>query len=264
MPRLAPVMTLAFALLSAAPGAVRASGEPGADRVHAVVERVLRAYGGRGALARVRAYRMEGTVFSGMRHDDAPTVRVFARPDRFKALVDYDDGPEARIADGRQVWRNHPGGPLEPADGAMRAAVLLQALRAGLPWILAERESLLRIDADSAPPPGVLGDDDAKKAYIALTWRVAEGLVFRVWISPDGVVAVSQGLLERGGMSTHFETVYSDLREIQGVQFAFHEDNWASGMRIGYTDLDRVILNPTLRRDEFRPPAGTGRDKGGD
>ena len=59
------------------------------SRVREVIDRVTAAYGGRKALDRVRAYRVEGSVFSTMRHSDAPTIRVFARPAQLKVLIDY-------------------------------------------------------------------------------------------------------------------------------------------------------------------------------
>lgn len=259
MNRFAALLALALFAFASRANAAPASR---AD-VHAVVARVLRAYGAPDSLARVRAYRVEGRVFSSMRHSEAGTVRVFARPDRFKSLIAYEVGPEARIADGPSVWRNEPGGELEPATGPMRDAVLLQAVRSGLPWVLAERESLLSLDTSGAPPEA-LSDDGKPVRTIALVLPMGGGLTFRAWIDPTGTVRVSQGLLDHGGMQTHFETYYTDFRSVDGVRFAFHEDNWASGVQTGITTVERVIVNPTLRDDEFVPPQaaphGHGRD----
>ncbi len=186
-------------------------------------------------------------------------LRVFQRPDRFKSLVDYDPGAEARLARGHDVWRNEPGGPLEPARGPMWAAVMLQAMRADLPWLLAEHEEDLTIDGDEPPPAGLMPDAEAKRKRLAITIPIETGLVFRAWLDADGLVVVSQGLLDHGGMRTHFETVYSDYRDVDGVMFAHHEDNWASGMRTGVTTVKKVVVNPKLRDDEFTPP-GDGHD----
>lgn len=259
MSRIAPALAVALLLAALAPA--RAGDAPTTTHAaqRALVARVMRAYGGAEALARVKAYRIEGSVFSAMRHADAPTVRVFQRPDRFKSLVDYDPGAEARLARGHDVWRNEPGGPLEPARGPMWAAVMLQALRGDLPWLLAEHESDIAIDGDEPPPAGVLPDADAKRKRLAITIPIETGLVFRAWLDADGLVVVSQGLLDHGGMRTHFETVYSDYRDVDGVMFAHHEDNWASGMRTGVTTVKKVVVNPKLRDDEFTPP-GDGHD----
>ena len=40
----------------------------------------------------------------------------------------------------------------------------------------------------------------------------------------------SQGALRMGPQEVVFETAYSDFREVDGVLFAFGEENYASGM----------------------------------
>ena len=224
--------------------------------VRAFVDGVRHAYGGREALARVKAYRMEGSVFSEMRHEDAPTVRIFARPDRFKSLVEYEGGAEARVVSGDSVWRNSPGGPLEAADGPMRSASLLQAARAGLPWTIAEHAASARLlPGEPVPVPYEIQVDGSPTRLVALEITLQGGLVLRAWADSTGLVRVSQGLMTRGAMATHFETVYDDFHTVSGVTFAYHETNWASGVMTGETRIIRVIVNPELRADEFRPAA---------
>ncbi len=257
------MLPLLLTLALAAPAATPAAPAPSRADVHALVERVLKAYGGRKALERVHAVRMEGTVFSIMRHSQTHTVRVFERPDRFKSLVAYESGAEARLTDGHDVWRNDPGGPLEPASGAMSAAVRLQAVRADVPWLLAEREADLAILPDAPPPHELAKREDGKPTpLLAVSLPLADGLAFRAWIDANGHVLQSQGLMDKGGMQTHFETLYTDFRDVNGVTFAFHEQNWASGMQTGITTLEKVTINPEIRPDEFVPPRSTG--SGGD
>jgi len=230
----------------------------------ALAESVVRAYGGRAALAGVRSYRMEGRVFSAMRHEDASVIRVFQRPGRFKSLVEYDDGAEARVVDGDAVWHNAPGGPLEPADEPMRQAAILQAARAGLPWILAAHAGSARLLPDEPSPVPVKPPSDGVEVELrALEVPLGGGLLLRAWIDRAGLVRVSQGIMTRGAMATHFETLYEDFTTVSGVTFAFHERTWAAGTETGETTVRRVIVNPELRPDEFRPPAaadsaGTG------
>jgi len=256
-----PLRRLIPWLLLAALAPAGAGARPLPADVHELLERVLQAYGGREALSSVHAYRAEGSVFSAMRHESAPTVRVFARPDRFKALIEYEGAAEARVADGTLVWRNEPGGSLERAEGPMWAAVVLQAARAGLPWLLMEREDDVRVTTDDAPD---VFDDQARPdrnaPLIGLELPLRTGVGLRLWVDPRSFrVVVSQGLLDHAGMRTHFATVYGDFRRVGGVLFPFHEDNWAEGMQTGITTLDRVVIDPPLRADEFRP-RGPGAD----
>jgi hypothetical protein len=228
--------------------------------VRAWLGAVTRAYGGANALARVHAYRLEGTIFSAMRHTQAGTVRVWALPGRFKVLVNYDQAPEARVVNGDRVWRNEAGGPLETASGPMRAAVLLQAGRAGVPWTLIAHAADARVLADEPPPAGVLERvDGSPTRLVCLEVTIDDGLHLRAWADSLGRVVVSQGLLDSGPMRTHFETVYSDFRDTSGVLFAYKELNYASGMRTGITTATHVTIDPELRTDEFTPAdAGDG------
>jgi hypothetical protein len=250
MRRIAPLLlaTLALAPVSHA--------QAPSDDVSAFVAGVVRAYGGRAALGRAKAYRMEGSVFSSMRHVTVPTVRVWASPDRFKSLVAYDEGAEARVVDGSSVWSNSPGGPLAPAESAMRLAAMLQSARAGLPWLLAGHVAGARmLPGEPAPVEPIVEGDGPAPRLVGIEVPVTEGLLLRAWADSTGLVRVSQGLLTHGPVVTHFETAYGDFHTVKGVPFAYREINWASGMRTGETTITRVVVNPELDRDEFHPPA---------
>lgn len=239
------------ALLVAAALALPATPSPAAPKadpkVRARIARILEAYGGRAKLEAVKAYRIEGTVFSAMRHEEVPTTRVFARPDRFKALIDYPEGIEARIVDGRRGWRMNHGAPLREAEGPMLLAMELQAARCDLPWLLAERGAEAH-EIESRREDG--------ETLPGLEMVLREGLVLRVWTHPrTHLVLVSQGALRTGGAFTHFENYFSDFRDVEGVKFPFREENFASGAQTGVTTVTRVIVNPKLGPAEFRPPA---------
>jgi hypothetical protein len=246
------LLALAGLLAVLPPGPARAA-EPkdAAD----LIGRILAAHGGWTRLAGVKAYRVEGELFSVRRHDASPTVRVSAGPARFKVLIDYADGHEARLLDGANGWRAVGGEAFEPSGGPMLAAVTLQAARAAVPWILHGRERDARLidpyDADSTRWPG-------------LELTLEGGLLLRVYADPvTWRVRMSQGLLTHGGMQTHFETFYEDWKQVDGIWFAHLEQNWASGAHTGQTMLKRVILNPTLAPDEFAPPKPAGPAKSG-
>lgn len=233
-----------------------ASGAPARadEAARAKIGEVLEVYGGRVALDKVHAYRAEGTLHSIMRDVDAHTVRVFARPDRLKVLIDYPGHPEARVVDGDRGWRNEMGSPLEPAEGPMLDAMILQAARADVPWILAERESSARM-IEPVEKDGVNLD--------GIEIPLEHGLRFRAYVHPvTHRVVMSQGELSHGGMTTHFETMYSDFREVSGLWFGFQEENWASGTHTGTTKIEKIVLDPPLKSDEFRPPLPKTKGKG--
>lgn len=243
-PHLALLLAAAAIALTAAPAPAATPADP---QVRSRIASILEAYGGRAKLAAVKAYRVEGSVFSAMRHEEVPTTRVFARPDRFKSLIDYPGGIEARIVDGHRGWRMSHGVPLREVEGPMLLAMELQAARSDLPWLLAEREADFRVieprREDGEMLPG-------------LEVALGEGLVLRVWTHPrTHLVVVSQGALRTGEAFTYFENFFSDFRVVDGVKFPFHEENFASGTQTGVTTVKRIVVNPKLGPGEFRPPA---------
>jgi hypothetical protein len=254
---LRPVSALAcLAMLVCAPPAVPAKAtrapatsapaRAAADTsVAGLVARMIDAFGGRTSIERVHAYRMHGTVAAaGHSSRSGPTVRVFQWPDRLKVVIDYPDAPETRIVKGRQGWRSS-GGPVEEARSPMLDAMVLQASRAGLPWVLTTRGAEARRapahDLDGRPLQGV-------------ELPVGDALAFRAWADSTGRIRITQGEFIRGDMRTQFETIYDDWRPVSGLWFAHREENYAAGMQTSTTVFDSVIVDPSLRPDEFTPP----------
>lgn len=230
-----------FALACASfPIAVHAAA--GAAPTNALVDSVLKAYGGTAALDKTKAYRMEGTVASVMRGSGA-LVRTFARPDRLKITLDYPNHPEARILDGRKGWRSDGKGNMSPADGFLLTSMILQAARADIPWILGERRATIKL----------LAPMDGGKLQ-GLEIFLGEGLTLTVYVdTATGRVVRSSGVLDAPGMKTNFATDYSDFRTVDGILFPFREANFASNQSTGDTVITRVVVNPPLTDADFRP-----------
>ena len=207
-----------------------------------LVGKVLTAYGGKEALARVKAYRMEGTVASVMRGSGALT-RTFARPERLRIALDYPNHPETRILDGRKGWRSDGTGNIAAAEGFLLTSMALQAARADLPWLLDERRETLRM----LPPM-----EGGKLQGLEIP--LGEGLTLTVYVeTATGRIVRSSGVLEAPGMKTNFATDYADFRTVDGVLFAFREGNFASNQSTGDTVITRVTINPPLKDTDFRP-----------
>jgi len=238
--RVRAIVLVVCVLLGAA--APLRAGEPAGQGTDALVESVLAAYGGKAALAKVKAYRMEGTVTSVMRGNGA-LVRTFARPDRLKITLDYPNHPEARILDGTKGWRSDGQGNMPAAAGFLLSSMLLQAARADIPWILDERRATIKL----------LGPMDGGKLQ-SLEIPLGDGLTLTVYAdTATGRIVRSSGVLVAPGMKTNFATGYSDFRTVDGVLFSFREANFASNQSTGDTVITRVTVNPTLKDADFRP-----------
>ena len=234
---LAVLLVLAFALTPAAARCAEAVHPAGA-----VIDSVLKAYGGAAALDKVKAYRMEGSVSSVMRGTGA-LVRTFARPDRLKISLDYPNHPETRILDGGKGWRSDGQGGMSTVDGFLLTSMALQAARADLPWLLLEKRATIKL----------LTPMDGGKLQ-GLEIPVGAGLTLTVYVdTATGRIVRSSGVLDAPGMKTNFATDYSDFRMVDGVLFSFREANFASNQSTGDTIITGVAVNPPLRAEDFRP-----------
>jgi hypothetical protein len=233
------LVPLCVCLSAAAP--LQAAG-PVAHSPSALVDSVLKAYGGKAALDRIKAYRMEGTVASRMSGSGA-LGRTFARPDRLKITLDYPNHPETRILDGGRGWRSDGKGNMSAVDGFLLASMVLQAARADLPWLLDERRASAKL----------LAPMDGGKLQ-GLELPLGGGLTLTVYAdAATGRIVRSSGVLVAPGMKTNFATDYSDFRTVDGILFPFREANFASNQSTGDTVITRITLNPALTDTDFRP-----------
>jgi hypothetical protein len=209
---------------AAAPGAAQPSGDG------ALIDKIIAAYGERRQVLSVRSYRMEAGLRA--RGQEADVIRIAEGPSRLKVLVRYPKSSEIRVVDGERAWRGGTAHDLAPVQGPLRGAILLQAARASLPWVLEQLKSKTELIGSRSGAP-------------VLEISLGEGLAVRAIIDPKTYRIVrSEGTLNLGGMEMRFETEYSDFRTVDGVLFAFQEENYASGTHTGTTIVKSIQLNP--------------------
>jgi hypothetical protein len=52
-------------------------------------------------------------------------------------------------------------------------------------------------------------------------------------------------------MPIPFRTTFADYREVNGVLFPFHEENYASGRHTGTTSVTKIVVNPAAAQLEL-------------
>lgn len=231
-------MAVGLACLLARPAAGEGNAGP-------LVDRVLAAYGGSATLSKVSSYRMEGVVRTSHGRPPSPMARVFERPARLKVVLEHPDIKEIRILDGPVGWRSDRSGAFAEAEGPLLDSMKLQAARAALPWILADRRDSLTLGeplvVEGTSLPGV-------------ELRLEPGLSLRAYIDPEtGRILRVSTVLDNPAMKIAFETRYSGFEEVEGILFAHVEQNYAGGQHTATTEIEKVVVNPDLAEDEFQP-----------
>ena len=222
--RCTQTFTLALLLATSA----RAEGLP------ALLDRVAKAYGGESRLLALHAVRETGTITSG--RGDGTLVRAFEPPSRLSIEINRPTAtsPEVRILDGSRGARDG-----QVVLGPMLDAMVLQAVRLDLPAALLRHRAQLR-------DLGEIVREGKKLRSIGLPLEGSKAIAVGVEAS-TGHIVYSEGVVG----TIHFATVYSGFRRVDGLLFAFEEENFASGVKTADTHLVRIEVNPALSPGTF-------------
>jgi hypothetical protein len=184
-----------------------------------IVDDVVAAYGGAAAWSKVKSFRQSGTVASAMRPAPGNVTRLWTRPDKLTFEVVYPTSKETRIVDGDHGTQNG-----QAASGMGLAAMRLQAARLAIPALLLDRRAEVKVrdgnvlEVAIAPGLTLTMDVDAKTKRVTRSVSKAEGM--------------------------DFATNYGDFRSVDGLLFAFSEENFAGETKTATTTLTKIEVNP--------------------
>ena len=222
------VVLFALTALLCLTGAAPALGQD----VGPLIERVLEAYGGRERLEQVHSYRFEASMHALVRDQQAAVERSARWPGLLEVVIHYPDQVEIRRLSEGRGWRGPNRQALEEVQGPMLNSMRTQAIRASLPWVLAQLEDRVELI------------DTTEESYL-LGLRLGGDAAVRFWIetATDRVVR-TEAIVDAGQAVMIFATDFSDFRDVDGVLFPFHEETWAQGTHTASVDVTLVEWNP--------------------
>lgn len=181
----------------------------------ALVDKVLTAYGGAAAWEKVASFRQTGRVVSSMRSGEGKLDREWQRPDKLRVEIVYPSHTEVRVVDGDHGTQNG-----KEATGMGLDAMRLQAARLALPLLLAQKRSELK-------------SAGANQIEIPLSGAMS----ITITVDPtSGHILKSVGKAE----GIEFTTSYGDFKTVDGLLFAFREENTAQGMPTGTNEISKA------------------------
>ena len=180
----------------------------------ALVDKVIDAYGGSAAWAKVKSIAATGRVVPAMRKGDGAMTRTWRGNDNLRVEIVYPDKTETRVLENGKGTNNG-----RESSAMELAAMRLQAARLALPLLLAGKN---------------VRQSGANELEIALG-----DMTITAEIDPaSGHIVRSTG--HAGQMA--FTTVYSDFRTVNGLLIPFHEENSAMGMKTADIFLEKVEI----------------------
>jgi hypothetical protein len=193
-----------------------------ASELDTLVDRVIHEYGGDKAWKKVDTIAQSGRITSSM-SGDGNLVRTWMRDSRLRVEIHYASKSELRVLDGDKGTHND-----QAVSGLQLDAMKLQWARLAFPAVLiahraqvrdaGTRDGLRVIEVPLSASLKVMAAIDPKTAHI--------------------VRSASEGTM--GGMTMQFVTEYRDFRIVNGLLFAFGEENFAQGMKTADTTLEKI------------------------
>jgi hypothetical protein len=208
---------------------------PTATVEDAVINQVVGAYGGEGAVQRLASSRMTGDVTPHARDVGGAgrLERHLDAPDRIRVEIVYPAKTEVRILDGQRAWRGD-GSVVEPVAGPPLHAMRYQLLRSQPAWALATHRDRVTLRADV---------ERGGRTHRALRLQWSSELVLDYLVETDtGRVIRVDGTISLGQAAITFATEYSEFEMVDGALVPRVEETYASGRHTATTRIETVEL----------------------
>jgi|GEM_PF-1352226 len=209
-----------------------------------VVAKALAARGGKGRIKSIQAERMSGRIAFGGTGPGAPFAVELKRPGKLRDEITLQGKKFVRVTDGKSGFSLEGEKPPRPLSAAE-----------------------LRNLAGSADFEGPLVDAQAKGNRLELLGKVKvsgrdayllritqkDGQVRKDYVDCASFLEVKwQGSLLLQGKEVEMETVFSDFREVAGLQVPFHLESDTPGTSSTQRlDFDKVELDPAIDDSRF-------------
>jgi hypothetical protein len=223
-------------LISAAPVAVPES--------KTVIDKVIAAYGGSERLSKIKAIAAEGRITAIMRGDEGTYRRTLRRDGCLFVDIVYSRSSERRILHKDKGYRG-TGGKIEEVSGPRLQAMVYQYNELNLPYGLLD---------DSFTVKEIRKDTLHGEAVHVLRLADRAGSQMDVFVHAENYRIVKcEGFFVMGTESTSLSAEFGDFRTIDGVLLPFKITNYAGGMKISITTIDRYQINPAINDSLFKP-----------
>lgn len=186
------------------------------------------------------AIREKGTTYSVL-EGEGTLLRLYKFPDRFHIEIVYARAGDDRTMVGTSTWNKKA-----PATPMARGAIVLQAARIALPWSLLARQSAAFDRGTAALPDG--------RTVRVVELPLGDALSMLIDVDPEsGYILRTRGIYLLGGKAIEFATLFADFRSEGGRVHAAREEQYAAGVKTGYSFIEKVEYLDSLPDAEFAP-----------
>jgi hypothetical protein len=221
--------------------------EPSDDTrsINPTIEKVIAAYGGKDVIEGIHSLYAKGNIEAFMRNDRGMYELYFKRGKKLRVATKYGHSSEVRILNGDRGFRSADTLPPEEVFGPRFVSMVYQYKHLNILHDLIHGEYRIR----SAGRSVVHGSD-------ADVFRLndKEGAVMDVFVDTHTffivkVIAYFSAEHKQIDLSVEF----SDFRKVEDSVLPFRITNYAGGLKVAETVIEKYSLNPEIADSFFVP-----------
>ena len=215
------------------------------QRITSLIDKVIEVYGGRDAIEGIHAIHAKGEIEAFVLHDRGTYELYFKRGRKLRVKTEYKRSWELRILNGDRGYRATESLPLEEVFGPRYLAMVYHYKHLDILHDLVKGTYQIR----SAGRSSLNGT-----AVEVFHLNDKEGGVLDIYIDEHSSLIVKvTGYFSADNKSTYLSAEFSDFKSVGGSLFPFRITNYAGGMKIAQTVIDKYFINPEIADSMFEP-----------
>lgn len=216
-----------------------------AQRIAAIIENVINAYGGREIVEGIQSMHVKGKVEAFMLRDYGTYEVYFKRGKRLRVETKYEHSSEVRILNGERGYRGTNVLPIERVFGARYFAMVYQYKHMDILHDLVKRTYQIQTMGKAS-----VGGSNVEVFHL----NDKNGAIMDIYIDEQNYYILKViGYFKERDKQIDLSAEFSDFKKVNGSIFPFRITNYAGGLKIAQTVIDNYLLNPDIADSLFEP-----------
>ena len=215
------------------------------QRITSIIDKVIDAYGGKEVVEGIHSLYAKGKIEAFMLRDQGTYELYFKRERKLRVETKYKRSFEVRVLNGDRGYRGSGTLPLEEVYGPRFFSMVYHYKHLNIIHDLAKGVYQIRSAGES-----LLGGSKAE----VFTLNDKEGAIMDIYVDAKNslIVKVAAHFTE-GNKKIDLSAEFSDFKKVGGSVFPFTITNYAGGLKIAQTVIEKYSLNPDISDSFFAP-----------
>ena len=223
--------------------------EPSSEtqRITAIINKVIDSYGGKDIIEGIHSLRAKGKIEAFMLHDQGTYEFYFKRGGKLRVETKYGHSSEVRILNAERGYKSTDTLPFEEVYGPRFLSMVYQYKHLNILHDLITGGYRIR----SVGLSHASGDN-----IEVFRLNDKEGTVMDVFVDKQTFFIVKvAAYFSAENKQIDLSVEFSDFRKVGDVLFPFRITNYAGGLKIAQTVIEKYSLNPSIADSFFVPSA---------